>query len=331
MINQETKAVGSQAQQLPGPGGGQMNKMQEIEKQFRELNEEIVKKYEDELRDQQAQRERSRKELQEYEKEFKDILRHSKIDVDRLEELERKDAQNLKEYLKEVRPRLVGRPTMLATDVKEHSMHSWISSQTGSTLINPYGASMLVPDKGYLEGIQGEIGNGWIFPYNPEEINIKKLHEGSGWGCWGGPWASKAVEYNVWFNFVPDKTATWDLLAVFAFHGFYILRANDTAFTCKRAGAWANVYMNVYQYSWHGWKSFELIDKEDDNINLYEFYDKTEWFGYTAKLKGGDSTWVRLQIWINAGARGGGSYGEVNFSDGAANYIKPLLLSVQSL
>jgi hypothetical protein len=40
-----------------------MNKMQEIEKQFRALNEEIVKKYEDELRDLQAQGERSRKEL----------------------------------------------------------------------------------------------------------------------------------------------------------------------------------------------------------------------------------------------------------------------------
>jgi hypothetical protein len=109
-----------------------------------------------------------------------------------------------------------------------------------------------------------------VLPYNPEDINIKKVHTGSGWGCWGGPWASKAVEYNVWFNFVPDKTATWDLMGIFAFHGFYILRANDTALTCKRAGAWARVHMNVYQYSWHGWQNFELISREDDNITLYE-------------------------------------------------------------
>jgi hypothetical protein len=242
-----------------------MNKMQEIEKQFRALNEEIVKKYEDELRDLQAQGERSRKELAESERAFKGILRDSGIAVDRLEELERKDAQNLEEYLKEVRPRLIGRPTMLATDVKERSMHSWISTQTGSSLINPYGASMLVPEKEYLDGIRGEIGNPWFCPITRRTSTSRKSIR-----VRGGPWASKAVEYNVWFNFVPDKTATWDLMGIFAFHGFYILRANDTALTCKRAGAWARVHMNVYQYSWHGWQNFELISREDDNITLYE-------------------------------------------------------------
>jgi hypothetical protein len=174
--------------------------------------------------------------------------------------------------------------------------------------------------------VQGESGNPWILPYNPEEINILQNSEGSGWGCWaeGKP---LPVRWNVWFNFVPDETSVWDLIALFGFHGFYILKAHDGLFTCKEAEVFTEVKMNVYQYFWHGWKNFNLIDKDDDNIELTKFYDSGQLFDYTTNLKAGDSTWVLVQVSVRAYASGGGSYAEINFSDGAANYIKPFLLA----
>ncbi len=303
-----------------------MDKMQEIEQQFRELNEGIVKEYEDELRDLKEQQERRRKKLQEDEKEVRDILRDSRIDVDRLEELEHKGANDLKEYLKDVRPKLIDRPTRLPMDFKERSVYASISSQAGSTLVSPYGASLLAPKKSLIKQVEGETGNPWILPFNPEEINILDISEGSGWGCWATGKAPP-VKYNVWFNFVPDETSMWDLITIFGFHGFYILKAHDRFNNCKSAEVLTEVKMNVYQYFWHGWKNFKLIDKDDDNIELTKFYDSGHLFDYTTNLKAGDSTWVLVQVSVQASANGGGSYAEINFSDGTANYIKPFLLA----
>ncbi|MGD2100425.1 MAG: hypothetical protein PVG35_22860 [Desulfobacterales bacterium] len=303
-----------------------MHKMQEIEQQFRELNESIVKEYEDELYDLKKQQERRQKKLQEDEKEVRDILQSSKIDVDRLEKLEHKDANDLKKYLKDNRPKMIDRPTRLPLDFKERSVYDSISSQACSTTVKPYSASLLAPQKNLIKHVQGESGNPWILPYNPEEINILQNSEGSGWGCWaeGKP---LPVRWNVWFNFVPDETSVWDLIALFGFHGFYILKAHDGLFTCKEAEVFTEVKMNVYQYFWHGWKNFNLIDKDDDNIELTKFYDSGQLFDYTTNLKAGDSTWVLVQVSVRAYASGGGSYAEINFSDGAANYIKPFLLA----
>lgn len=303
-----------------------MDKMQEIEQEFRELNEGIVKEYEDELYDLKKQQERRRKKLQEDEKEVRDILRDSRIDVDRLEELEHKEENDLKEYLKDVRPKLIDRPTRSPMDFKERSVYASISSQACSTIVSPYGASLLAPKKSLIKHVEGETGNPWILPYNPEEINILDISEGSGWGCWAVG-AAPPVKYNVWFNFVPDETSMWDLITIFGFHGFYILTAHDGLFNCKSAKVLAEVKMNVYQYFWHGWKNFKLIDKHDDNIELTKFYDSGHLFDYTTTLKAGDSTWVLVEVSLDAFGSGSGSYAEINFSDGAANYIKPFLLA----
>jgi hypothetical protein len=117
-------------------GGIKMNKMQQIEAHFRELNEEVIKAYEEELKDLREQQKGRSKKLKEDEKEVRDILRDSGVAVDRLEELEHKDVQDLKNYLKEVRPKLIGRPTRMARDFKESSVVSWISSQAHSSLAN---------------------------------------------------------------------------------------------------------------------------------------------------------------------------------------------------
>jgi hypothetical protein len=41
--------------------------------------------------------------------------------------------------------------------------------------------------------------------------------------------------------------------------------------------------------------------------------------------------WVKVEMWVDASASGGGSYAEINFSDGSANYIEPLFMSAQTV
>ena len=48
-------------------------------------------------------------------------------------------------------------------------------------------------------------------------------------------------------------------------------------------------------------------------------------------LKAGDPVIVTVRGVIDADARGGGAFAELNFEAGTANFIEPLLLSVQQV
>ena len=121
------------------------------------------------------------------------------------------------------------------------------------------------------------------------------------------------------------------MTAVLAFHGFYILRSDDGYFSCKHAEVKLSVQMNVHQYVDIGWKSFPaLIDrKEDRTLKRSPPTTEHSFLDYTTVLKAGDPVVVTVKGTLHAFARGGGAYAELNFQAGTADYIEPLLLSVQ--
>ena len=57
----------------------------------------------------------------------------------------------------------------------------------------------------------------------------------------------------------------------------------------------------------------------------------THFFDYTTVLKAGDPVVVTVKGALDASAHGGGAYAELNFQAGTANYVEPLLLSVQQV
>ena len=119
------------------------------------------------------------------------------------------------------------------------------------------------------------------------------------------------------------------MTAVFAFHGFYVLRSDDSWYNCRNAKVKLTMSMNAHQYVDIGKKSFPpLIDRDEDNVEEVTTYDRTNFFDYTTVLKAGDPVIVTVSGTLDANARGGGAYAELNFEAGTANYIGPLLLSV---
>ena len=136
-------------------------------------------------------------------------------------------------------------------------------------------------------------------------------------------------QYCVYFSFTPATTASYSITAVLAWHGFYILRSDDGIFTSKSAKVFLNVEMNVHQYVDIGSKSFPALIAEDrDNADAVFTYDRTHFFDYTTVLKEGDPVTATVTVlpWVEA--VGKGSYAELNFKAGTANYIQPLFLSV---
>jgi hypothetical protein len=133
------------------------------------------------------------------------------------------------------------------------------------------------------------------------------------------------------FAFVPASTATYEMTAAIAFHGFYILRSDDGFFTCKEAIVKLNAQMNVHQYADTAWHDFPLLNIVKQNTDEITTYDRTHFLDYTTGLRMGDPVVVTVKGTVEALGHGGGSYAELNFRDGTANYIEPLFLSVQKV
>lgn len=297
-----------------------------VERLFRALHEEAVKEYDDTLHQVKAQNARIEKVSKVQEKRRQDLLRSIGANIDQLEKDQRNDVEALKTYLDEVRPSLISRPSIRAQETKEHALRAATLGEAGHAILRPYAASVMAPEASMIADIEGERGNPWVFPTNPGQINIQRTSRGSGTGCWAT--ASSPTEYNVYFYFIPQQTARYSLTAVVAFHGFYILRSDDGIFSCKVAKVSLDAQMNAYQYAYLGWQTFPLINRDEDNVDEVTTYDRTHFFDYNAVLKANDPVLVFTKIRLKAVAAGDGSYAELNFDTGTANYIEPLFLSV---
>lgn len=303
---------------------------QEVERQFRELHNASTEEYEEQVQQWKRLVAVQREYLQADEKEMRDSLRKSSIDLDLLDKRIKRSDDDLQSFLKAARVERVNRPSLRVSDFKNRSLEAAALPDPGRYLLTPYASSLMVRDKSYLEGIEGEMGNPWIFPSNPGQLKVKDISRGDGWGCWATA-SGPPPTFTVWYYFIPDRTATWELTAITVFHGFYILRADDGIFTCKSAEVHTEVKLEAFQYFWKSSPVFKLIDIDDDNINATKTYDSTQFNWDNFSLKAGDPVWVKVSISLDAFANGGGSYAEINYSDGTANYIEPLFLSAQAL
>ena len=277
--------------------------------------------YAHDVRQFQARKARLDKAGEAHEKKQIELMTNLGLKKGDLEASLKQDAKALDASLAEYRPALVSRAGAPAGNSKSASL---FASQLppGIIIVPPYG--VFAPP---LEPPAGEITSGWIFT-DSGNLKISADDRGSGTGWWAvaGP---PPVPHDVVFTFIPAETTTYDMTAIFAFHGFYVLVADDGFFTHKYAEVSMDVSMNANQYVDLGWQSMPRpIDASGDNINEFESYDQTKFFDFSAPLRAGDPVVVTARITLNAVASGSGSHAEINFSDGTANYIMPLFLSV---
>lgn len=261
------------------------------------------------------------KAAQAHEQKQLQIMRAAGIKVQDLEQEHLRTARDLNAHLEQVRPALAGRTDSLVADAKNRSV---LLDQFGpQTLIVAATGFYLPPDPG-----PPVVSSGWVFS-NASRITLKATDTGSGTG-WGATAQPPPAPHDLVFTFIPAQNGAYNLNAVLAFHGFYILRADDGWLTHKYAEVTLNVSMNVHQYQADlGWQSFPSpLHQNKDNANELDSYDQTKFFDVNANLRGGDAVVVTVRLTVEAVASGSGSYAEINFADGTANYAQPLFLSV---
>lgn len=295
-------------------------------RQFQYFNDQVINAYEEELKRRRRQREHIAALRKRRREEEREILA-SLLDRERLDRLVQENEAASLDFLREVRPSFVQRPSLRAEEVKRHALFSGLQLPNRKT-VPVYAATLLADDAASLEGNPGEHGNPWVLPENPGRIRIRAVDQGTGWSCEASgydPTKTNAIAV-VWFVFIPDTTAKWDLLAVIDFHGFYLAVADDSWWNCDNSSVRVEVIMDVYQYYWHGDKLFTLLNIDEGNIAVASSLDDTPRLEYFADLRAGDMAWVKVTLNLHVSARGGGSISEVDFASGVANYIEPVVL-----
>ncbi len=157
--------------------------------------------------------------------------------------------------------------------------------------------------------------------FNPTIIDAWDWASGAGNGWFG----SGAGSYQVWaewgFWYLPPANRNYSIVPHNVFRGFYIVRSDDGFWTSKYSRALVSIWTNVYQYNWKGWSTVNVLDVGSDNIDVNQRFDTDRHTYNSALLGGGDWAYIRNVVGLYVYARGDGSYAELNFANGAANYL----------
>jgi hypothetical protein len=289
-----------------------------IDQLIHDLEQERATKYRERVKRFRAREAQLKKASEAHEKKQLDFMRSAGLKLNQIEQDQKDEAGKLKSYLEQTRTPLISRPSMSVEDAKQAAQS--IARLGGLGLAIPPSAGFYYPPD----------TSGEVLPVEPSRIKIKDEMHGHGWG-WQAIAQQPVPPADVAFYFIPEQSARYSLTVSFAFHGFYVLKADDGWLTSKDAQVTLDFSLDTVQFVDRGPKPFPLIDLEGQNIDEFDNFDNVLSFGDTQDLRQGEPVVVIGSIAVSAGASGAGSYAEVNFADGDANYIEPQYLWVTNL
>jgi hypothetical protein len=252
---------------------------------------------------------------QQAEEAFQLLLRCG-IDQKELDQLEATEDRLQEAFLQQVRPPLVERQQVLEAHLQDRFARSALYQYAGSA------PTLLGADLSRPASADGEPTYVWL--YDAEKIkDLTSTMENSGWGCF----LKENPDYpdpnaKWWYTWTPPEDGLYSFWVIAAYSGFFIIRANDKWYNCKYAKAHAFVDVNVHQYFWRGRHERTIVDRRGSNIQDSSLVSGSVHFLFNESLNGGDEMKIRITITLDTYARGSGSYAELNFSDGEANFLR---------
>lgn len=262
----------------------------------------------------------------------RELLRGGGIDVGRIEEEEREQAENTRAFVEKLRAeRLIGHET-LADHYRRRTLAFEFGTVTGGHLLPPFTANVRASNEVLLDSITGtEEDDGTVTPDDPDVLDLAAKDDGEGvFGFFGH--IIPIIQADVYYGFVPTETGTHQISPSIDFHGFYTVKADDKFWNSKSAEVRLNVEVGAEQYGrWQSWESTRVLRERKTNGTRSERLDETKSFTSKAELAKGDGVVVLVRISMTAAADGNGSFAEIDFAAGSANYIRPLTMTVQHL
>jgi len=184
-------------------------------------------------------------------------------------------------------------------------------------LVAPSSLGWFTPYYGTLHWSDGSVV--WQ-GYNPGNIDLWDSCSGSGWGCLGTGACGGTLVMDWWFTYIAPVNRNYAHTIWVPFHGFYILYSDDGFWDCKEAHVRIDMSAVGYQYNYKNTGSTNVFDLDSQNINVNDRFDGWRTM-YYSDLLGADRAYLRASASFYVYARGGGSTAQLNFNDGAANYM----------
>jgi len=289
-----------------------------IFEQLEALREETKTEIEERLRKDKEARKRANEQEKSKEEAARKQLKDAGTPIEKLEKDDQKRNKEGLDRIKTLREDLILGPSRLAEDIRHQAVDKALVPATEAGRAALVGRELYASDAKFLEHIEGEVGNPFATPYDPHTANPWCWASGAGW------WTSADITIysTFWFYFYPWANQYFSVTPNVTFHGFYILRADDAWWNSKYAKVECDVRVRAYQYNWKSEGVFGVINHGDDNIDYSTRFDDDRHFYYSFLGGAGDLAWIRVMVRINAYARGDGSYAEINFADGTANYLQ---------
>ena len=187
----------------------------------------------------------------------------------------------------------------------------------GGQLVAPSAVGWLTPYYGVLHWSDGTVV--WE-GYYPGNIDMWVWAQGAGTGNSGTGAASRTLIMDWWFTYTPTESRYYYHTVSVPYHGFYIVRAFDDFFTDKEAHARIDLSATGYQSGYKPTGSLNLMNLRGRNINANYRFDGWRTMYYSDLLAPG-TAYLRVSSSNYVYARGANSHAQVNFNDGAANYV----------
>jgi len=256
------------------------------------------------LKERQAQAEHARQ-----------LLAQAGLDVKHLDDLEAEEDKRLAEFLQIVRPPLISPPRNFENHLQARTAQATLHQHVGQA------ATLLGADVCRDHRADGEPTFVWLYDDDNVKDVLDKL-KGSGWGCFvkeNPDYPNSTATW--WYMWTPPEDGLYAFWAIVPYSGFYVIRANDSWYNCKYAKAHAFADLDIHQYFWRESRRRSLVDKRGSNIDATSLASGSVHFNFTEPLNAGDEITVRVTVTLDVYAQGSGSYAELNFSEGEANFL----------
>ncbi len=192
-------------------------------------------------------------------------------------------------------------------------------------LIAPGSLGWFTPYYGILHGSDGSVYGQGYYPYpfpgnSGGRIILSVAAYGGGSGIFGTGAGSFTVYLDWWFSYVSRDYRYFGQTIWVPYHGFYIVRSDDGFWDSKEAHVRMDLSAVGYQYNYKSSGTTNVLNIDSQNIDVNGRVDGWRTM-YYSDLLGADRAYLRVTASFYVYARGGGSYAELNFSAGTANYM----------
>jgi hypothetical protein len=291
-----------------------------VEELHKRIVTEINETREKEMRDFVSEK---RERVQKADKEAEEELQRQKdagLDVDKLKANHEERSKARKRELDEIKKKYAAKEEeakiIAPEDFRARALDAAIAPSEARSLPPAYAA--VFSSKDPQDKRSGGTGTD-VFNYNI--LDSWAWASGAGWGWYGSGAGEYRVtaEWGYWY-WVPT-TKFYGVTTHNTFRGFYITRAFDDWWISAYSRGVVSIGVDVWQYNWKGLSTINVLDVGGANINVNQRFDTDRHHYYSALLAGGDWAYVRDYVELYVYARAGGSYSELNFATGAANYL----------